>query len=49
MHVDLEMGEEHQGSAAVLAVINVVVHASEGVAYRFQKSKHICNVSTDDT
>lgn len=33
LDVDLEVGEEHQGLASILAVINVVVHASKWVSY----------------
>jgi hypothetical protein len=33
LDVDLEVREEHQGLAAILAVINIVVHASERVSY----------------
>lgn len=45
VHVDLKVREEHQGSAAVLAVINVVVHASEGVTYNSMKT--VLSVSYD--
>lgn len=33
LDVDLEVREEHQGLTAILAVINVIVHASERVSY----------------
>lgn len=33
LDVDLEVGEEHQRLASILAIIDVVVHASEWISY----------------